>query len=89
MWDEALDRSADALEEEARRRAFEGVDEPMYYKGEQIGTTKKYSDVLIMFLLSYTAEVSIFDCISGAEAAGSDVALREIRKSLLMSRRVV
>jgi hypothetical protein len=50
-WDEALDRAADTLEDEARRRAHDGVDEDIYYKGEKVGTVRKYSDVLLMFLL--------------------------------------
>jgi hypothetical protein len=50
-WDEALDRAADTLEDEARRRATEGIEEAIYHKGEKVGTVRKYSDVLLMFLL--------------------------------------
>ena len=32
-WDEAKEASADLLEKEARRRAVEGVEEPVVYKG--------------------------------------------------------
>ena len=39
------------LEREARRRAMEGTDEPIYWRGEKIDTVKKYSDVLLIFLL--------------------------------------
>ena len=42
---------ADALEEEARRRALEGVDEPVYYRGERVGSFRKYSDALLILLL--------------------------------------
>ena len=35
----------------ACRRAFEGVERPVYYKGEQVGTWRFYSDALAMFLL--------------------------------------
>ena len=51
QWDEALERGADVLEDEARRRALEGVDEPVFYKGEKVGTVKKYSDLCLIFLL--------------------------------------
>lgn len=34
------------LEEEIRRRAFEGVLEPVFYKGEHVGNVRKYSDSL-------------------------------------------
>jgi len=47
----ATEAGADALEDEALRRAVEGVDEPVFYRGERIGTARKYSDTLLMFLL--------------------------------------
>ena len=50
-WDDALEEGLDYLEEEARRRAYEGVDEPVYYQGEKVGTVRKYSDTLTIFLL--------------------------------------
>ena len=36
---------------EARRRALTGVEEPVYYKGEAVDRTAKYSDTLLIFLL--------------------------------------
>jgi len=39
------------LETEARRRAFEGILEPVFYKGEVVGHVRKYSDLLLIFLL--------------------------------------
>jgi len=50
-WDDALDRAADTLEDEARRRAIEGTEEPVFHKGVKVGTIRKKSDVLLMFLL--------------------------------------
>jgi len=47
----AFEIPADKLEEEARRRALIGVDEPLTYQGEVFGTVKKYSDTLLIFLL--------------------------------------
>lgn len=47
----AKDRATETLEREARRRASEGVDEPVYYKGKVVGSVKKYSDLLLIFLL--------------------------------------
>jgi hypothetical protein len=44
-----------ALEEEARRRAVEGIDEPVFYKGVLVNHVKKYSDTLLMFLLNGAA----------------------------------
>jgi hypothetical protein len=40
-----------ALEDEALRRAVEGVEEPVYQGGKQVGVIRKYSDALLMFLL--------------------------------------
>ena len=39
------------IEAEARRRAVDGVDEPVYYQGKEVGTVRRYSDVLLIFLL--------------------------------------
>lgn len=56
-WDDALDEAADIMEREAHRRAVDGVDEPVYGslgKGEgmgEVGTIRKYSDTLLIFLL--------------------------------------
>ena len=51
QWDNALEEATDLLEAEARRRAFTGIDKPMFFKGEVVGSTKKYSGPLLMFLL--------------------------------------
>jgi hypothetical protein len=41
----------DDLEREAIRRAVDGVEEPEFYKGEIVGSTRRYSDSLLQFLL--------------------------------------
>lgn len=33
------------------RRAREGVDEPVFYQGDECGSVRKYSDTLAIFLL--------------------------------------
>jgi hypothetical protein len=50
-WDEALAQGTEALEDEARRRAAEGWEEPIYQRGELVGHVRKYSDNLLIFLL--------------------------------------
>lgn len=50
-WAEAMKVGLSALEDEAHRRAFEGVDEPVFYAGGECGTVRKYSDTLAIFLL--------------------------------------
>ena len=54
----AVEEGYDLLENEARRRAVDGVVEPIFYKGEQISDergnptgVRKYSDTLLTFLL--------------------------------------
>lgn len=51
QWDEALTSSIEDLEQEAKRRAFSGTDEPVFYKGQKCGLIRKYSDTLLIFLL--------------------------------------
>ena len=51
-WDEAVEFAIDALENEARRRAFEGYEKPVFYKGKLCGSVREYSDSLLMFLLN-------------------------------------
>jgi len=50
-FEEAKIAATDALVAEARRRATQGVEEAVYYKGEVVGTIRKYSDTLLIFLL--------------------------------------
>lgn len=50
-FEEAKKIAVDRLVSEARRRALEGVEEPVYYQGKQVGGVVKYSDGLLMFLI--------------------------------------
>lgn len=50
-WDRAVELATEDLEKEVRRRAFHGVDEPVFYQGEQCGVIRKYSDSLLMFAI--------------------------------------
>ena len=47
----AVNDALDSLEEEARRRAHDGWQEPVYQGGKQVGTVQRFSDNLLMFLL--------------------------------------
>jgi hypothetical protein len=51
LADEAYEYAGDLLEQEARRRAFEGVDKPVFYQGDVCGAIREYSDTLLIFLL--------------------------------------
>ena len=48
---EALEQAAENLESEARRRATQGTLRPVFYKGEECGAVREYSDTLLIFLL--------------------------------------
>ena len=50
-WDKALEVGIAGLEDEAQRRAFEGVLEPVFQGGAKVGAIRKYSDTLAMFML--------------------------------------
>ncbi len=43
----------DDLETEARRRGMHGVDQPVFHQGEIVGHIRKYSDLLLIFLLKH------------------------------------
>lgn len=51
LYDEAHEDALDALEEEARRRAYDGVLEPMVSAGSLVCHVRKYSDTLLITLL--------------------------------------
>lgn len=51
MWDEAVEQGLDDLEQEARRRAFDGTSKPVFYQGQECGVIQEYSDTLMIFLL--------------------------------------
>lgn len=43
--------ATDTLVDEAIRRAHEGVEEPVFYQGQEVSTVRKYSDTLLIFKL--------------------------------------
>ena len=51
-WEHALETAADHLEAEAIRRGVDGWEEPVYQGGQMVGTIRKYSDNLLIRLLS-------------------------------------
>lgn len=50
-FDEAHQVYVDSMEAEARRRAVEGIEVPIYYMGRKVGHKKIFSDTLLIFLL--------------------------------------
>ena len=50
-WEKALEKGSDVLEDEATRRAHQGVQRTIYYQGVKIGVEREYSDTLMCLLL--------------------------------------
>lgn len=50
-FDHAKAIGLEVLKDEAHRRAFDGVLEPLHYQGEVFDHVRKYSDTLLMFLI--------------------------------------
>lgn len=50
-WESASDRATHRLADVAYERAIEGVEEPVFQRGEQVGTRRRYNDRLLMALL--------------------------------------
>ncbi len=51
LYEMAVDYGTEGLINEARRRAYEGIDDAIYHKGDVVGFRKIYSDSLLMFLI--------------------------------------
>jgi hypothetical protein len=68
-WERAKAYGVCGLEDEARRRAFDGWDEPVFHKGEATGVIRKFSDTLLIFLLK-AARPEVYRDNSRVEVAG-------------------
>ena len=64
---QAIGESEIVLESEATRRAVEGVDEPIYQSGMLVGYKRRYSDLLLIFLLKATNPQKYRDNATGDE----------------------
>ena len=84
---EAEEQAADTLEEEARRRAIEGVEEPVgFYMGKHGGTfIRRYSDPLLKFLLEGRRR-SIFGArtaLTGPDGEGPAIVVTRIERVIV------
>ena len=79
---DATEEAADTLEQEAWRRAVEGVEEPVgWYQGRAGGLVRKYSDTLLIFLLK-AARPAKFRESFGAPLGDADEHARKIAGAL-------
>ncbi|MBI1188298.1 MAG: terminase [Alphaproteobacteria bacterium] len=51
-WADAYESGTDLLEDEARRRALEGVEKPVFYKGVVVGHVREFSDTMMAMQLN-------------------------------------
>lgn len=51
MFEAAHHQAIEHMEQEARRRAMLGVEEPVFYQGMEVARVRKPSDTLLMFML--------------------------------------
>lgn len=51
-WEAAFQHAYDALAEAALERALHGVEVPVFHKGEQVGSYRRYDERLTAFLLA-------------------------------------
>lgn len=75
-WDSALEEAADLLELVAFNRAVEGEVTPVYFQGKCVGEVRKYSNTLLMTLLS-AIRPEKYGKRAAADSAGSPPDLAE------------
>lgn len=51
-WEAAYKVGIEAWEDEVTRRATEGTDKPVFYKGRRIHTQREFSDTLLIFKMN-------------------------------------
>ena len=77
-WDEARKLGIDRLEDDAMRRALEGVQKPVFYAGRQIASVQQFNDRLLQFLLkAHKPEVYARPAAPPAAAPTAESALRD------------
>ena len=62
-FEEAHATAIESLESEARRRAVDGWDEPVFHDGLRCGRKRKYSDTLLIFLMKGAAPEKYRDVV--------------------------
>jgi hypothetical protein len=72
-WADATEAACDLMEEEARRRAVEGVVRPVFHDGKQVGTVRERSDVLLIFLLKANRPEKYRDAFGAARGKTGDL----------------
>lgn len=82
---DAMENAADLLEAEAKRRAVEGVAEPLVSAGKLVTTVQRYSDTLLIFLLKGARPEKYRERVSVVTEDAVDAEIR--RLSAIVARR--
>ena len=83
-WAMAQVESMDRAEEELRRRAVQGVLEPVYQQGRKVGTIRKYSDNLLLALMKgRRGEVYNTDRLEVTGEGGGPVRIEQVRRIIV------
>jgi hypothetical protein len=77
-WKDAIADDADKLEEEAFRRAVEGIDRSVFYQGRIVGYVKEYSDYLLIRLLQ-ARRPEVYRARRASEVPADDDGVLEVR----------
>jgi hypothetical protein len=84
--------AGDWMEDEAIRRAKEGVFKPVFYKGEHVDDVQEFSDTLLIFLLKGAKPEKYKDRFEHTGAQGGPMAMtflervEQVRNDLLKQR---
>jgi hypothetical protein len=76
---------SESLEEEARRRAVEGYDDPVYQQGRLVGHKRKHSDLLLITLLNGNMPEKYQRQSSRLEITGPDGGPIQVRHGLAVA----
>lgn len=82
-WDDAMEEALDYLEEEARRRAYEGTVEPVVSAGRHVADVRRYSDTLLIFLLKGRRKEVFGDRQEISGPGGGPIEVDDARSKLL------
>jgi len=74
--------SVGVLEDEMHRRGVQGVDKPVFYKGEPCGVVREYSDTLLIVLAKARAPEKYRERHELTGADGGPVLIKEVEVRL-------
>lgn len=77
-WDEAVEVGTDLLEDEAKRRAADGYDEPVFWQGKQVGVVRKYSDRLLQVMLKARRPEKFKDRFENTGPGGGPIQIEDV-----------